>query len=94
MQSEANWEFPNENWKHLRTTDPFNLPSAGLRLRTDAAKRYRRVDRAIAVIWKMLMEAESRFRRPQSQVLLMDVYQGAEYIDGSRNEPTIERVAG
>ena len=30
-------------------------PFAALRLRTDAAKRYKRVDRAIAVIWKMLM---------------------------------------
>ena len=28
-----------------------------------AAKRFKRVDRAIAVIWKMLMVAESRFRR-------------------------------
>ena len=29
----------------------------------DAAKRYRRVNRAIAVIWKMLMVVEKRFRR-------------------------------
>ena len=35
------------------------------RLRTDAARRYKRVDRAIAVIWKMLMVAEKRFRRLQ-----------------------------
>ena len=36
---------------------------AALRLRTDAAKRFRRVDRAIAVILKTLMVPESRFRR-------------------------------
>ena len=30
-------------------------PFAALRLRTDAAKRFKRVDRAIAVIWKMLL---------------------------------------
>ena len=36
---------------------------AALRLRTDGAKRFKSVDRAIAVIWKMLMVAESRFRR-------------------------------
>ena len=34
------------------------------RLRTDAARRYKRVDRAIAVIWKMLMVAERHCRRP------------------------------
>ena len=36
-------------------------PFAALRLRTDAAKRFKRVDSAIAVIWKMLLVAESRF---------------------------------
>ena len=41
-------------------------PFAALRLRTDAARRYKRVDRAIAVIWKMLMMAEKRFRRLQA----------------------------
>ena len=38
-------------------------PFAALRLRTDAAKRYKRVDRATTVIWNMLMVAEKRFRR-------------------------------
>ena len=37
-----------------------------LRLRTAAAKRYKRVDRATAVIWMMLMIAEKRFRRPKA----------------------------
>jgi hypothetical protein len=34
-----------------------------LRLRTDAAKRFKRVDRITAVIWKMLMICEQRCRR-------------------------------
>ena len=57
------YDFPKEHWGHLRTTSPVESPFAALRLRTDAAKRYKRVDRAIAVIWKMLMVAEGRFRR-------------------------------
>ena len=44
------YDFPTEHWKHLRTTNPVESPFAALRLWTDAAKRYRRVDRAIAVI--------------------------------------------
>ena len=51
------YDFPKEHWSHLRTTNPVESPFAALRLRTDAAKRYKRVDRAIAVIWKMLMVA-------------------------------------
>ena len=51
----AFYDYPREHWQHLRTTNPVESPFASLRLRTDAAKRYKRVDRAIAVIWKMLM---------------------------------------
>ena len=68
-------------------------PFAALRLRTDAAKRFKRVDSAIAVIWKMLLVAESRFRRLKAPELLRDVYLGAVYKDGIGVEPTPERVA-
>ena len=68
-------------------------PFAALRLRTDAAKRYKRVDRAIAVIWKMLMVAEGRFRRLKAPELIEDVYLGAQYADGIAIESTAEMVA-
>ena len=51
------YDFPAEHWKHVRTTNVVESPFAALRLRTDAAKRFKRVDRAIAVIWKMLLVA-------------------------------------
>ena len=57
-------------------------PLAALRLRTDAAKRFKRVDRATAVIWKMLMIAEQRFRRLNAPELLKQVYLGVQYQDG------------
>ena len=37
------YDFPKEHWQHLRTTNPVESPFAALRLRTDAAKRYKRV---------------------------------------------------
>ena len=79
------YDFPKEHWGHLRTTNPVESPFAALRLRTDAAKRYKRVDRAIAVIWKMLMVAEGRFRRLKAPELIEDVYLGAQYADGNRH---------
>ena len=57
--------FFGEHWQHLRTTNPVEPPFAALRLRTDAAKRYKGVDRATAVIWKMLMVAEKALPAPQ-----------------------------
>ena len=87
------YDFPKEHWGHLRTTNPVESPFAALRLRTDAAKRYKRVDRAIAVIWKMLMVAEQRFRRLKAPELIEDVYLGAQYVDGIVSETTAEKVA-
>jgi len=70
------YRFPKEHWKHLRTTNVVESPFAALRLRTDAAKRYRKAENATAVIWKMLMLAERRFRRLDAPEKLMQVYLG------------------
>lgn len=73
------YDLPDEHWRHLRTTNVVESPFAALRLGTDAAKRSKMVGRAIAVIWKMLMVAESRFRRLKAPELMKDVYQSAIY---------------
>ena len=51
------YNYPKKQWQHLRTTNPVESPFAGLRLRTDAAKRFKKVENAQAVIWKMLLVA-------------------------------------
>ena len=84
------YDYPKEHWQHLRTTNPVESPFAALRLRTDAAKRYKRVDRAIAVIWKMLMVVEQRFRRLNAPELMKSVYDGQKYEDGAAIQNTEE----
>ena len=76
------FSFPKEHWKHLRTTNPVESPFAGLRLRTDAAKRYKKVDNATAVIWKMLLLAEQRFRRLDAPELMKEVFLEVQFRDG------------
>jgi len=49
------------------------------------------VERATAVIWKMLMIAQKKFRRLNAPELLAKVYAGVEYKDGI--EVTREGVA-
>lgn len=78
----AFYDFPKEHWKHIRTTNVVESPFAALRLRTDAAKRFKRVDNATAVIWKALMVAQKKFRRLDAPELLKDVYLGVEFADG------------
>jgi len=35
------YQFPEAHWRHLRTTNIVESPFCGLRLRTDAARRYK-----------------------------------------------------
>ena len=42
----------------------------------------RKWENAQAVIWKMLLVAEQRFRRLKAPELMKDVYQGAKYVNG------------
>lgn len=78
----AFYDFPKEHWRHLRTTNPVESPFAALRLRTDAAKRYKSIANATAVLWKLLLVAEHRFRRLNAPALLKDVFGGTRYQDG------------
>jgi len=76
------YQFPHEHWRHLRTTNVVESPFAAARLRTGAAKRFKKVDSATATIWKLLQVAESTFRRLNAPELLPAVYAGAKYVDG------------
>jgi putative transposase len=76
------YQFPREHWRHLRTTNVVESPFAAVRLRTTAAKRFKKVDSATALIWKVLQIAESTFRRLNAPELLPAVHAGARYVDG------------
>lgn len=76
------YQFPREHWRHLRTTNVVESPFATARLRTGAAKRFKKVDSATAIIWKLLQVAEQTFRRLNAPELLPAVYAGATYVDG------------
>jgi putative transposase len=73
---------PRAHGVHLRTTTIVESPLAALRLRTAAATRVKRVERATAVIWKMLMVAQKKFRRLNAPERLAKVYAGGEDKDG------------
>jgi putative transposase len=80
----AYYDYPKEHWTHLRTTNPVESPFAVVRLRTTAAKRYKRVENASAMIWKLLMVAEQSFRKVNAPELMAKVAAGATYINGGR----------
>jgi len=87
------YRFPKQHWTHLRTTNPIESPFAAVRLRTDAAKRYKRVERATAVIWRTLMLAQKTFRKLNAPQLLPEVYNGATYLNGNKLEQETKKDA-
>jgi putative transposase len=81
------YQFPREHWRHLRTTNVVESPFAAVRLRTTAAKRFKKVGSATAMIWKVLQVAQQTFRRLNAPALLPAVYAGATYADGIKQSP-------
>jgi hypothetical protein len=64
-----------------------------LRLRTGAAKRFKKVANATMLIWRVLRVGESRFRRLDAPELLADVYEGRRFADGKPITRTSGKVA-
>ena len=89
------YSFPKEHWPHLRTTNVVESPFSSVRLRTDAAKRFKKVQNATAMIWKLLGVAEKNFRTLKGHWLLPDVYAGKTFVDGiaKRESKGQERMA-
>jgi transposase-like protein len=77
------YAFPKEHWIHLRTTNIVESPFSAVRLRTDASRRYKRVEGAQAIIWKMLRVAEQAWRKLNAPELLPLVASGVPFKDGS-----------
>jgi transposase-like protein len=76
------YALPEGHWKHLRTTNVIESPFAAVRLRTDAAKRFKKVANATALIWRVLIVAERRFRRLNAPEQFAAVYDGRRFTDG------------
>src|SRR4030095_6038685 len=87
------YQFPREHWVHLRTSNVVESPFATVRLRTMAAKRFKKVENATALIWKLLQVAESAFRRLKGAELLPAVYAGAQYVNGVLKMRTQQQIA-
>lgn len=56
------YDFPAEHHRHLRTTNVIESPFATVRLRTDAAKRFRSARSGTHLVFKIMESCEKRWR--------------------------------
>ena len=68
-------------------------PFAAVRLRTDAAKRFKKTENATAMIWRLLLVAEKNFRKIDAPRLAAEVYRGVVFEDGVKIAKSNQRVA-
>ena len=77
------YHYPKEHWIHLRTTNPIESIFSGVRLRTDAAKRMRRRDNALYLVFKIVERLSRNWRTLNGGANLMTlVLEGREFKDG------------
>ncbi len=67
------FDYPREHWKHLRTTNPIESVFASIRLRTDAAKRFRTARSGVHLIFQLLRRYEKTWLRLSAPEKLRDI---------------------
>jgi len=83
------YDFPAAHWHHLRTTNPIESTFATIRLRTAKTRGCLSRKTALAMVYKLALSAQGRWRRLSKSELLTDVVGGVIFKDGVRNDDEV-----
>jgi putative transposase len=78
----AFYDFPAEHWKHLRTTNPIESTFATVRHRTIRSKGCLSNKTALAMVFKLVEQAQQHWRRLDGHALLPKIILGVKFKDG------------
>jgi hypothetical protein len=56
------YDYPKEHWAHQRTSNPIESIFAGVRLRTNAAKRMQVRENALYLVFKLVLHLGTNWR--------------------------------
>jgi putative transposase len=77
------YDFPAEHWLHLRTSNPIESVFAGVRLRTNVAKRARVRENALYLVFKIVERLARHWRVLNGGATVMTLLlAGARFSDG------------
>jgi len=90
------YDYPAEHWIHLRTTNPIESTFATVRLRQRVTKGPGSRAAGIAMAFKLIESAQSRWRAVNAPHLVALVRAGAKFEKGVlvSNDPTRDRAVG
>lgn len=76
------FDFPAEHWVHLRTTNPIESSFATLKARTKVTKDAGSREAALTMAFKLLTQAQKRWRRITDAHLVTKVLEGVRFKNG------------
>ena len=82
----AFYNFPAENWQHIRTTNPIESVFATVRLRTTRTKNCGSRNTTLAMAFKLIETAQTRWQRLRGYKHLADVITGVKFTNGVRQK--------
>jgi transposase-like protein len=80
------YDFPAEHWRHIRTTNPIESTFATVRLRTRKTKGAGSRLASLAMVFKLALTAQKKWRALNGSQLIADVIRGINFVDGIRKE--------
>lgn len=86
----AFFSFPAEHWQHIKTSNPIESAFATVKLRTKASKGAGSKEMAEVMAFKLLLEAEKRWRKIRGFQEIENLIQGSIYKDGEIIEGKFE----
>jgi len=78
----AFYDFPAEHWKHIRTTNPIESAFSTVRNRTRKTRGCLNRKTALAMVFRLMMSAQKKWRKISGPNRLPEVIQGVEFKDG------------
>ena len=76
------YDFPEEHWVHLRTSNPIESMFSGVRLRTNASKRLRVPENALYLVFKLVLRLSLNWRAINAPNQLRLLLAGHQFEDG------------
>ncbi len=76
------YDYPAENWQHIRTTNPVESVFATVRLRTAKTKNCGSRETTLTMAFKLMEVAQKKWFRLRGYKLLADVIEGIKFVNG------------
>ena len=81
----AFYDFPAEQWKHVRTSNPIESTFATVRHRTKRTKGCLSRKTGLAMAFRLMMSAQAKWRKRDGRNRLPELISGVEFRDGVRH---------